>query len=199
MGILDHLTCLLRKLYFGQVATVRTLHRTTDCFRIENVQQGCLLSPCFFNWYTEHITINDGQDELQAGIKIGRRNINNLKYVGDTTLMAEIVLISHASKVMLKILQARFQQYMNWELTQVQAGFRKSKRTRDQIANICWIIKEARVFQKNIYFFFIDYTKPFDYPFCGLQQTVENSLRNGTTRPTYLPPEKSVYRTRGNS
>ena len=63
---------------------------------------------------------------------------------------------------MLKILQATFQQYMNWELPHVQAGFRKSRRTRDQIANICWIIKEAREFQKNIYFCFIDYTKPFD-------------------------------------
>ena len=70
--------------------------------------------------------------------------------------------VAHASKVMLKILQATFQQYMNWELPHVQAGFRKSRRTRDQIANICWIIKEAREFQKNIYFCFIDYTKPFD-------------------------------------
>ena len=70
---------------------------------------------------------------------------------------------SHASKVMLKILQARLQQYVNCELPNVQAGFRKSKGTRDQIANICWIIKKAREFQKNIYFCFIDYAKAFDY------------------------------------
>ena len=73
------------------------------------------------------------------------------------------VLISHASKVMLKILQARLQQYMNQELPDVQAGFRKDRGTRDQIANISWIIKKAREFQKNIYFCFIDYAKAFDY------------------------------------
>ena len=74
-----------------------------------------------------------------------------------------IALISHASKVMLKILQARLQQYVNQELPDVQAGFRKGRGTRDQIANICWIIEKAREFQKNIYFCFIDYTKAFDY------------------------------------
>ena len=73
-----------------------------------------------------------------------------------------IALISHASKVMLKILQARLQQYVNWELPDVQAGFRKGRGTRDQIANIRWIIKKAREFQKNIYFCFIDYAKAFD-------------------------------------
>ena len=73
-----------------------------------------------------------------------------------------IALISHASKVMLKILQARLQQYMNHELPDVQAGFRKGRGTRDQIANICWIIEKAREFQKNIYFCFIDYAKAFD-------------------------------------
>ena len=74
-----------------------------------------------------------------------------------------IALISHASKVMLKILQARLQQYVNRELSDVQAGFRKGRGTRDQIANICWIIEKAREFQENIYFCFIDYAKPFDY------------------------------------
>ena len=73
-----------------------------------------------------------------------------------------IALISRTSKVMLKILQARLQQYVNWELPDVQAGFRKGRRTRDQIANICWSIEKAREFQKNIYFFFIDYAKAFD-------------------------------------
>ena len=75
-----------------------------------------------------------------------------------------IALISHASKVMLKILQARLQQYMNHELPDVQAGFRKGRGTRDQIANICWIMEKAREFQKNIYFYFLDYAKAFD---CG--------------------------------
>ena len=83
-----------------------------------------------------------------------------------------VVLISHASKIMLKILQARLQQYVNRELPDVQAGFRKGRGTRDQIANIHWIIEKAREFQKNIYFCFIDYAKAFD---CGSKQTVENS------------------------
>ena len=88
---------------------------------------------------------------------------------------------------MLKILQARLQQYMNREFPDVQAGFRKGRGTRDQIANICWIIEKAREFQKNIYFCFIDYAKAFE---CGSQQTVENSSRDGNTRPPDLPPEK---------
>ena len=83
-----------------------------------------------------------------------------------------IVLISHTSKVMLKILQARLQQYMNCEIPHVQAGLRKGRRTRDQIANICWIIKKEREFQKNIYFCFIDYTKAFD---CVDHNKLENS------------------------
>ena len=107
-----------------------------------------------------------------------------------------IELISHASKVMLKILQARLQQYVNCELPVVQAGFRKGRGTRDQIADIRWIMEKAIEFQKNIYFCFIDYAKAFD---CGSQQTVENSERDGNTRPPDLPPEKSVYKTRSNS
>ena len=102
---------------------------------------------------------------------------------------------SHTSKVMLKILQAWFQQYVNPELPDVQAGFRKSRGTRDQIANIRWIIKKAREFQKNIYFCFIDYTKAFD---CVNQNKLENSSRDGNTRPPDLPPEKSVCRSRSN-
>ena len=110
-----------------------------------------------------------------------------------------IALISHASKVMLKILQARLQQYMNREPPDVQAGFRKCRGTRDQIANICWIIKKAREFQKNIYFCFIDYTNNHTAFDCGLQQTVENSSRDGNTRPPDLPLEKSVCRSGSNS
>ena len=90
MGIPDHLTYLLRNLYAGQETTVRTLYGTTDWFKIEKgVRQGCLLSPCLFNLYTEHIMRNAELDELQAGIKISRRNIDNLRYENDTTLMAE--------------------------------------------------------------------------------------------------------------
>ena len=97
---------------------------------------------------------------------------------------------------MLKILQARLQQYMNCELPDVQAGFRKGRGTRDQIASICWIIEKARDFQKNISFCFIDYTKAFD---CIDQNKLENSERDGNTRPPYLPPEKYVCRSRSNS
>jgi len=90
MGIPDHLTCLLRNLYAGQEATVRTGHGTTDWFQIEKgVRQGYILSPCLFNLYAEHIIGNAGLDEAQAGIKIDGRNVNNLRYPDDTTLMAE--------------------------------------------------------------------------------------------------------------
>ena len=90
MGIPDHLICLLRNLYAGQEATVRTGHGTTDWFQIgKGVCEGCILSPCLFNLYAEYIMRNAGLEEAQAGIKIAGRNINNLRYVDDTTLMAE--------------------------------------------------------------------------------------------------------------
>ena len=90
MGIPDHLTCLLRNLYVGQEATVRTKHGTTDWFKIEKgVCQGCILSPGLFNLHAEYNMQNAGLDEAQAGIKISRRNINNLRYAEDTTLVAE--------------------------------------------------------------------------------------------------------------
>ena len=90
MGIPDHLTCLLRNLYAGQEATVRTGHGTTDWFQIrKGVQQSCILSHCLFKFYVEYIIRNTGLDEVQAGIKIARRIINNLRYADDTTLMAE--------------------------------------------------------------------------------------------------------------
>ena len=90
MGIPDHLTCLLRNLYAGQEATVRTRHGTTDWFQIrKGVRQGCILSPCLFNFFAEYIMRNAGLEEAQAGIKIARRNIYNLRYADDTTLMAE--------------------------------------------------------------------------------------------------------------
>ena len=100
------------------------------------------------------------------------------------------------AKLMLKILQARLQQYVNHELPDVQAGFRKARGTRDQIANICWIIEKGREFQNNIYFCFIDYAKASDWVD---HNKLENSSRDGNTRPPDLPPEKSVCRSRSNS
>ena len=125
----------------------------------------------------------------QFSFQSQRVMIKNLQY-------CTIALISHASKVMLKILWARLQQYVNHKLPDVQAGFRNGRRTRDQIANIHWIIEKAREFQKNTYFCFIDYSKAFN---CGSEQTVEHSSRDGNTRPPYLPPEKSVCKSRSNS
>ena len=107
-----------------------------------------------------------------------------------------IALISHASKVMLKILQARLQQYMNYEFPDVQAGFRKGRGTRDQIANIHWIIEKAREFQKNTYFCFIDYAKAFE---CVDHNKVKNPERDGNNRPPDLPLEKPICRAGSNS
>ena len=91
MGIPDHLTCLLRNLYAGQEATVRTGHGTTDCFQIrKGVCQGCILLPCLFNLYAEYIMRTAGLDEAQTGIKIAGRNINNLRYADDTTLWQKV-------------------------------------------------------------------------------------------------------------
>ena len=107
-----------------------------------------------------------------------------------------IALISQASKEMLKSLQARLQQYVNRELPDVQAVFGKGRGSRDQIANIHWIIEKAREFQKNIYFCFIDYAKAFD---CVDQNKLKNSSRDENTRPHDLPPEKSVCKSGSNS
>ena len=100
MGIPDHLMCLLRNLYAGQEATIRTGRGTTGWFQImKGVRQGCILSPCLFNLYAEYIMRNTALDEAQAGIKVTRRNINNLRYADDTTLMAE----SEELKSLLKV------------------------------------------------------------------------------------------------
>ena len=107
-----------------------------------------------------------------------------------------IALISHASKVMLKILQARLQQYMNHELPDVQAGFRKGRGPRDQIANILWIMEKAREFQRNIYFCFTDYAKAFD---CVDHNKLENSSGDGNTRAPDMPLEKPICRSGSNS
>ena len=112
MTIPDHLTCLLRNLYADQEATVRTGHGTTDWFQIgKRVRQGYILSPCFFNLYAEYIMRNTGLEEAQAGIKIAGRNINNLRYADDTTLMAEseeelkslLIKVKESEKVGLKL------------------------------------------------------------------------------------------------
>ena len=108
-----------------------------------------------------------------------------------------IALISHASKVMFKILQVKLQQWVNRELPDVQAGFSKSRGTRDQIVNILWIIEKAREFKKNIYFCFIDYAKAFDC--VDHNKLRKNSSRDGDTRSPDLRPERSVSRSRSNS
>ena len=108
-----------------------------------------------------------------------------------------IALISHVSKVMLKILQVSLEQYVNWEFPDVHAGFRKGRATRDQISNIHWIIKKAREFQKK--HLLLLYWLCQSLWLCGSQQTVENSERDGNTRPPYLPPAKPVCRSRSNS
>ena len=126
-----------------------------------------------------------------------KNNINPKERQGQRMFnLPTIGLISHTSKVMLKIQQASLQQYVNWELADVQAEFRKGRGTRDQIANIHWIIGKAREFQKNIYFCFIDYTKAFD---SVDHNQLENSSRDGNPRPPYLPPEKSLCMSRSNS
>ena len=112
-----------------------------------------------------------------------------------TNYICTVVLVSHSSKVMLKILQARLQQYMNHDLPDVQAGFTKGRGTRDQIANIHWIIEKAREFQKNTYFSFIDYAKAFD---C-VDHNKLWKIRDKNTRPPDLSPEKSVGRSGSNS
>ena len=121
MGIPDHLTCLLRNLYAGQEATVTTGHGTAEWFQIgKGVHQGCMLSPCLFNFYAEYIMRNAGQEEAQAGIKIAGRNINNLRYADDTTLMAEneeelksLLMKEESEKVGLKF---NVQKQRSWHL-----------------------------------------------------------------------------------
>ena len=108
MGIPDHLICLVRNLYAGQEATVRTAHGTRDWFQIgKGVRQGCILSPCLFNFYAEYIMRNAGLEDAQAGIKITRRNINNLRYGDDTNLMVE-------SKEELKNLLMKVKESESW-------------------------------------------------------------------------------------
>ena len=117
-------------------------------------------------------------------------------YAKECSNYRTIALISHASKVMLKILQARLQQYVNCELPNVQAGFRKGRRTKDQIANICWIMEKARVPEKHLFLLYWLYQSLW---LCGSQEAVKNSGRDGNTRPPDLPLKKPVYRSGSNS
>ena len=146
MGIPDHLSCLLRNLYAGQEATVRTGHGTADWFQIEKGFQEdlkLLHSICQQIWKTQQ-----WPQDWKRPVFIPIPKKGNVK---ERSNYRTIALISHASKIMLKILQARLQQHVNCELPDVQAGFRKGWGTRDQIANIRWIIEKAREFQKNIF------------------------------------------------
>ena len=131
-----------------------------------------------------------------SAVAIGHEKVNFHSNAKECSNYRKIALISRASKVMLKILQARLQPYVNHELPDVQAGFRKGRGTRDQVANIRWIMEKAREFQKNIHFCFIDYAKAFD---CVDQNKLENSERDGNTRPPDLPLEKPVCRSGSSS
>ena len=125
MGIPDHLICLLRNVYTGQEAIVRTRHRTTDWFQIgKGVHQGCTLSSCLFNLYAEYILRNTRLDEARAGIKIAGRNINNLRYADDTTLMAESEeeLKSLLMKVEKLALSSTFRKRRSWHLVPLLHG-----------------------------------------------------------------------------
>ena len=148
-----------------------------------------LHSVCQQIWKTQH-----GPQDWKRSVFIPIPKKSNAK---ECSNYCTTTLISHASRVMLKILQARLQQYVNCELPDVEAGFRKGRGTRDQIANICWTIEKAREFQKNIYVCFTDCAKSLWL--CGSQSTVENSSRDGNTRQPDLPLEKPVCRSGSNS
>ena len=138
--------------------------------------------------------------KLSSGHRTGKGQFSVQSQRKAMSKNAQTTTQSHSShtsvKEMPKILQARLQQYVNRELPDVQAGFRKGRGTRDQSANICWIMEKAREFQKNIYFCFIDYAKAFD---CVDHNKLENSERDKNTRPLDLPHEKSVCRSGSNS
>ena len=143
MGIPDHLTCLLRNLYAGQEATVRTGHGTTDWLQIgKGVCQGCILSPCLFNLYAEYIMRNARLEEAQAGIKISRRNINNLRYADETTLMAE-------SEEDLKSLLMKVKE--EWEKAGLELNIQKTKIMASSPIT-SWQIDAETVKTERIYF-----------------------------------------------
>ena len=129
-----------------------------------------------------------------SAVPTGLEKVSSPSNLRECSNYHTITLISHSSKVILKILQARLQQYVNCELLDVQAGFRKGRGTRDQIANICWIVEKAREFQKSIPFCFIDYAKAFDYVDDNKLQKILQEMG----LPDHLLPEKSVCRSRNN-
>ena len=170
------------------------------------------IQECEVKWALESITMNKACGDDGIPVELFRINMPaNLENSAVATglekvsfhsdpqkkAMPTIALISLASKVMLKILQARLQQYMNRELPDVQAGFREGRGTRDQIANICWIMEKGTEFQKSIYFCFIDYAKALDYVDHNKLRKILK--RDGNTRPPNLPLEKSVCRSGSNS
>ena len=133
--------------------------------------------------------------KLSSGHRAGKGQFSLQSLRKEIPKNAQTTTQLHSSHTLV-IFQAKLQQYMNWELPDIQSGFRKGRGTRDQIANICWIIEKAREFQKNIYFYFIDYAKAFD---CVDHNKLENSERDGNTRPPDLPLEKPVCRWGSNS
>ena len=173
-------TCLRRGLWEGHKLT----RHVTVLLEVDKSNNCGIQQKCEKDWEVPQNHVRLPFNEM---VKTVRRDKGNYR----TT-----ALISHASKAMLKILQARLQQYMNRELPDVQAGFRKGRGTRDQIANISWIMEKAREFQKTIYFCFIDYAKAFD---CVDHNKLKNSERDGNTRPPDLSLETPVCRSGSNS
>ena len=147
MGISDHLTCLLRNLYAGRETTVRTGHGTTDWFQIgKGVHQGCILSPCLFSLYAEYIMRNAGLEEAQAGIKIARRNINNLRYADDTTLMAESE--EELKSLLMKVKEESEKVYLKFNI-------QKTKVTASGPISSCQI--DGEKVETETYFIFFDF------------------------------------------
>ena len=170
------------------------------CTKLYSEHFTVIHSTCTTHWCTQHASkfgkLSSGHWTGKSQFSFQYQRKAMPKNVQTTAQLHSTAVISRTSILMLKVLQARLQQYMNWELPDVQAGFRKGRGTRDQIANICWIIEKAREFQKNIYFCFIDYAKAFD---CVDHNQLENSERDGNTRPPDLPLEKPICRSGSNS
>ena len=160
-------------------------------FQLNNFKdQKMMLQKCCTQYVNKFGKLSSGHRTRKGSVFIPIPKKGNAK---ECSHYHTIALFSHASKVILKILQVRFQQHVNHGIPDVQDGFRKGRGTRYQIVNVFWISKKAREFQKSIYFSFIDYAKDFDYVD---HNKLENYSWNGYTRPLYLPPKKSVFRSR---
>ena len=175
-------------------------HKSQSCFYLHNPKRWCCEichTICVAYCCTQYAS---KFGKLSSGHRTGKCVFIPIPKKGNAKECSNyhtIALISHASKIMLKILQARLYRSVNQELPDVQAGFRKGRGTRDQIANFRWIIEKASEFQKNIYFCFIDYAKAFDY--VDHNKLWKILKRGGNTRPLYLPPEKLICQSRSNS